>query len=198
MSVKMYKCTSTKIHGAMYLRFENEELTHIELAWSRSLKQAEFAWLRDRLPQHEHELSLLSEHMNVQELTPRSVREKVILFNNFYKHYRGVSYQVKTQEKANVKTVPVTREFLTTFFESPLQNFTLENYIKRINIIKDQAQNGRDTVKYPNKYDPQFERTLNSEQTQAYHKHLQSIGWRRKYAPQRGTYWEEVAINQTK
>lgn len=199
MSIKVFKCINPKLPGALYMRFENEDLTHVEFGFTKPLKAEQWRWIRERLPQHQHELPELGEGFQIGEVTPKSVREKIIMFCSYYKHYRKINYVAKSQEKNNLKNVPVSDQLLRIFFESPLVDFTLTNYIKRINITKDISLNGRqnlsnNTQKMPDHWDRDYERKLSTEDMVKYHQHLHSLGWRRRNTPH-GSVWYETDHN---
>ncbi len=131
-----------------------------------------------------------------EEIPMRTAREKVIMFCTAYKHYRGVHYVAKDRESANIKHVPVSRELLDIFFQSPLHHFTIDNYISRINITRDWAKNGlpdknRGGSAHPNYWDEAYYKSLTGEALTSYMQHLVKLGFVKKSHPQRGTYFEE-------
>ena len=193
MSVKIYKITGKLFKGAFYLRFEKGYLTGVEYIFNESLTGDVWRSIHELMPQHENELKEFCERriLVASQVKAKTLQDKIVLFNHFYKHYRGVAYVGKTVEKANLKNVPVTPDLLKVFFESPLSNFTMANYINRINITKDFARNGMKGNKHPNYYDRDYEKTLGQTELNEYHKHLRALGWTSKYHPSTGTVWKE-------
>jgi hypothetical protein len=194
MSIKVYKLTSRLVSGAIYLRYENCLLTGLEFILNNPLTDDQYQWFKNNLPQYDTEIARLKAGtMEVKELKPKSIQEKIILFCQYYMHYRGVSYKAKTLEKANLKDVPVSPELLKVFFESPLSNFTLKNYIDRINITKDFAKNGQKGKRFPNVYDKDFEKTLSNSELPEYWQHLIKNGWVR-VKTNSGMIWKEKTL----
>lgn len=177
-----YKITSRMMDGAIYLRYEKDDLTTIAFELNKPLRDDVFRSFCERLP---YNRSWINRNMagvfEVKELSSgKSVQDKVILFCSSYKHHRGVPYKPTTLEKANLKNVMVSRELLDTFFKSPLANFTMKNYIDRINITRDWQKNGMNQHllnAFPNEYDPQFESTLEGTRLSEYWQHLRDNGW---------------------
>lgn len=192
MSVKVYKITSSHLNGEFYLTFENGVFSHFQAELKKPFP-SEMLWqdIRKRMPQYEKDLFELTDNqslLSVKELAAKSVKDKVILFCKYFKHYRHCNYTPTTLEKANLKNVPVNDQLLTAFFSEPApwfvqNNYTLTNYIKRINNIKDLAKNGQyQKPRFPDYYDAKFEANIgdNPAELTAYHQHLRSKGWKRK------------------
>jgi hypothetical protein len=179
---KDYKITSKVIPGAIYLRYEDGALAAVALELTGKLDENVWSHLKQQLQLQEN-LKRLAEMFQVKPLdTGRSVQDKIIMFCGAYKHYRGVPYYPKELEKANLKNVAVSPQLLDTFFKSPLANYTLDNYIKRINITRDWSRNGMNNhllTAFPDDYDPTFESTLSGERIAAYWAHLRDKGWRK-------------------
>jgi hypothetical protein len=180
--IRDYKITGKLIPGAIYLRYEKEQLVAVGFELNAPLNAQIFEAFKQRLNSTENVLRL-SESFDVKELTNgKSVQDKIVMFCSSYKHYRGVPYKAKELEKANIKTVPVTRELLDTFFKSPLANYTLDNYIRRINITRDFLKNGMNNHlanAFPDEWDEEFSRSLDGPRLSAYYKHLVESGWKK-------------------
>lgn len=122
----------------------------------------------------------------------KTAQDKIVLFGMAFKHYRHVAYDAKEKERANVKHVPVNKKLLDTYFNSPgMSNFTLENYIHRINITKDYAANGFPDSRFPNDFDKDLYRKMDATTQREYEQHLVSRGFVRDYHPTRGTIWKQ-------
>ena len=123
----------------------------------------------------------------------KTQKDKIIAFSMAFKHYRGVSYSAKDVEKSNVKHVPVSKKLLDTFFQTPgLSNYTLENYIHRINITKDYTVNGLPDQRgpqLPDAWDLSFYKSCDEKTRAVYEKHLHELGYEKKYAGSIGTYF---------
>lgn len=180
--IKDYKVTGKLIPGAVYIRYEKGLLATVAFEINEPLNVQVFEALKARLKQEEN-LKLMAEGFEVKELGQgKSIQEKIVMFNSSYKFHRGVPYKPKEVEKANLKNVPVTRELLETFFKSPLANYTLDNYIKRINITRDFLKNGMNNhlaSAFPDEWDEEFSRTLDGPRLSAYYKHLVESGWKK-------------------
>jgi hypothetical protein len=177
---KDYKITAKTIPGAIYLRYEKGELSAVLFELNAALNDQVYTAFKQRLMQGEN-LKMLSECFEVKELNNgRSVQDKIVMFCSAFKFHRGIPYKPKEVEKANLKNVPVTRELLETWFKSPLANYTLDNYIKRINITRDWARNGQGNhliKQLPDDYDPTFEASLSGERLTQYWAHLRTNGY---------------------
>ena len=188
---KDYKITSRLMDGAIYLRYEKNELTTIALELTKSIDGEVWTAFTSKLPYQSAWLSNLSGTFEVKELKAgRSVQDKVIMFCSAHKHFRGVPYKPTTLEKANMKGVLVTRELLDTFFKSPLANFSMKNYIDRINITRDWQKNGMNKHllnAFPNEYNREFELSLDPARLSDYWQHLRDHGWKKD---ERG-YWRK-------
>lgn len=180
--IKDYKITGKLIPGAIYIRYEKGALTNVLLELNSTINPQIFEAFKARLKSDDN-VRLLLENFEVKELgNGRSIQDKLVMFCGAYKHYRGVPYKAKETEKANLKNVPVTRELLDVFFKSPLANYTLDNYIKRINITRDWHKNGMNNhllEAFPDEWNEEFSRTLDGQRLSEYYKHLNDIGWRK-------------------
>ena len=128
----------------------------------------------------------------IEPLKMSTAKDKIIWFCLAFKHYRKTNYLAKEHEKANIKNVPVSRDLLDVFFKSPINNFTIDNYISRINITKDHSINGLPSEqRFPNHYDSKFERTLSGQETMKYHQHLKAKDWVKQEVPGQGVVWKE-------
>lgn len=193
MSISIYTVTSKAFKGKLYLGFTGRQLTHVEYP-DQGMDTGFWMALHLYWPQTESQCT--SDYfaqsgmtVSVVPMVGKTVREKIILFNQYYKHYRGVAYKADKLEMANVKHVRVTPELLKAFFEGPLQNFTLENYIKRINQTTDQMINGRH--KMPQDWDQAFEKTLTGKELTEYWQHLKRLGWSRMQTGGGGFVWRK-------
>ncbi|MEQ9021904.1 MAG: hypothetical protein RLN82_03980, partial [Pseudomonadales bacterium] len=163
---------------------------------------SEVPQLEADIPKGEHymmafafETSPHSPKVTYQPLNPSTAKDKLILFCHAFKQYRQVPYYPKEHEKANIKNVMVNKELLDVFFTSPLQHFTIDNYISRYNITRDQAKNGKpvkDSFKFPGHYDAAFEKTLSGASLQAYWKHLRANGWEKVTLANQQKVWKET------
>jgi hypothetical protein len=180
--IKDYKITGKLIPGSIYLRYEKGVLTAIAFELTDAMNEQVWNAFKQRLNLQDN-LKLLGENFEVKELgNGRSVQDKIVLFCSAFKHHRGIPYKPKEVEKANLKNVPVTRELLEMWFKSPLANYTLDNYIKRINITRDWLHNGMNNhllSAFPDDYDPSFEATLKGDRLTNYWAHLREKGWKK-------------------
>lgn len=181
--------------GAIYVAFNNGYLTDVKLELNAPLTGIQWDWFRGKMPYMEEGMSRMRVgSMEVKLLKPRTVQDKIIGFCVYYKKFRGISYQPKTVEKANLKDVPITKEYLEVFFNSPLSNYSIANYIVRINITKDWAKNGMNPKRYPAYYDAKLDKSLGTSDRELYYKHLRSNGWRQEYHPVSGSKWVEKGL----
>lgn len=194
MNYTVYRIKSKKFKGMLFLKYKDGRLDEaimpeevegdsITLPLTPSVRQME-------------DKSLWGGQATAQEIPMRTAREKVIMFCTAFKYYRKVHYVAKDNEKANIKHVPVTRELLDIFFQSPLHHFTIDNYIGRINITRDWLKNGlpdktRGGSAHPSYWDEAYERNLSGPELTAYRAHLRKLGWKTIHHPVRGTYMVE-------
>lgn len=196
--ISIYTLQTKLIKGKIYLGYTNGVLTHIEYT-GELLEHKSWLMLNEMLPQKEETIVWgveqidgvsnvgLTQRFIYKHLAPRTVKDKIILFCQSYKYFRNVSYQAKKTERANIKTVPVSEPLLRIFFESRLANFTIDNYIKRINITKDILTNGRNDKLFPNEPDMAFYRTLQGKEIQECTAFWRKNGWVKKHSPTSGT-----------
>ena len=187
---RIYRLTSPSLPGGgIYFCYRDGQLSGFDLADARPTAP-QIRWLLDRLPVAEAELDGMEWGAGRFELIPtKTAKEKLILFAQTFKSRRGVTYVATQLERSNIRTVPVTADLLRVFFDDPLTDFTIANYIKRINITKDRLKNGSDpTARMPNHYDPKYEAALTGDAITAYHRHLIGRGWRKAHGPA-GTVW---------
>ncbi|WP_400192798.1 hypothetical protein [Hymenobacter sp. B81] len=179
MKTSVYKLTSPAFPGgAIYVCYKLGALQALDLA-DAQLSTTQRAYLLAALPVVEAELEKAQlGKMVIQPMPERTAKDKIVLFCLAYKEYRQVTYHATQNERSNIRTVPVSKELLKTFFESPLQDFSIRNYINRINITRDQLKNGRDPkTRFPSGYDKAFYNSLTGEALTAYRKHLRDNGW---------------------
>ncbi len=178
--IKDYKITGKTIAGAIYIRYEKGTLTNVLFELNAPMNPQIFEGFKTRLKDTDNMRDLVG-NFEVRELgIGRSIQDKLVMFNGAYKHYRGVPYKAKDVEKANLKNVPVTRELLDVFFKSPLANYTLDNYIKRINITRDWHRNGMNNHlldAFPEEWNEEYSRTLSGPRLSEYYSHLHGLGW---------------------
>lgn len=187
MTTSIYKLASPKIAGgAIYVSYRRGQLAALDVADAQPTP-AQLRYLLGVLPPTETDLAAVNlGAMTVTPLPERSAKDKIKLFCAAYKEYRGVSYQPTQNEASNIRTVQVSQALLTVFFESPLLDFSLRNYIARINITRDVAKNGRDVnARFPNEYNHELYHKLPPDKLLAYQKHLRDEGWR----PTKGRGW---------
>ncbi len=181
MTTSIYKMASPKIPGgAIYLSYRAGGLHAIDIADAKPTP-AQLRYLLNVLPVIEAELPTVDlGTMTVTPIPERAAKDKIKWFCAAFREYRGVSYKPTQNEASNIRTVPVNQELLTVFFETPLlMDFTIRNYIQRINITRDVLKNGRDPKeRFPNHYDKELYHKLAPEKLIAYKKHLVAQGWR--------------------
>lgn len=184
MNTSIYKLTSPKIPGGgIYLNYQAGFLRGVDVADAQPTA-AQLSYLLNVLPVHEVELPATNwGTMVVIPLPERAVKDKIKLYCAVYKEYREVTYTATQNEKSNIRTVPVNGELLKMFFESDLRDFSIRNYIARINITKDVLKNGRDAKeRFPNEYNHELYHKLAPDRLVAYQKHLFACGFRRNKA----------------
>lgn len=181
MTTSIYKLSSKKIPGgAIYLSYRLGSFGALDLADAMPTTD-QLRYLLDVLPLTEEELASVNlGTMAVDKVPERTAKDKIKWFCAAYREYRGLSYQPTQNEASNIRTVPVTQGLLTVFFETPaMTDFTIRNYIGRINITRDVLKNGREPVlRFPNHYDKELYHKLPADKLLAYKKHLVARGWK--------------------
>jgi hypothetical protein len=180
MTTKIYKLTSKKIAGgAMYLNYKAGFLQAIDVADAQPTDE-QLAYLLNILPVREGQLAeVVWGSMVVAEIPQKTAKDKIKLFCAAYKEFRGIPYSPTQTEVSNLRTVLVTPELLDVFFHSPLMDFSIRNYIQRINVTRDIQKNGRDPKdRFPNEYDHKFYHSLPPDKLIKYQQHLRSLGWK--------------------
>jgi hypothetical protein len=186
MTTSMYKLTSPKIKGGgIYLNYQAGFLKAIDVADAKPSPE-QLGYLLNILPVWEKQLATGEVNFGSMVVTPlpvKSVKDKIALFCAVYKEYRQVVYTPTQTEASNIRTVPVNGELLTVFFESPLRDYSIRNYITRINTTKDILKNGRDIQeRFPNEYSYELYHKLPPDRLLAYQKHLFNLGFRQNKA----------------
>lgn len=198
-----YKISTTGFH--VYLCFKGGLLwqSHYEL---RHLQQPIWTAFHKELPQSEGDLKrftgffAMGSHwkVTVKSLVDgrHTQEDKLRMFCAAFKHYRKVAYVPKDVEKANLKAVQVTPDYLRVFFETPgLSNYSITNYITRYNITRDYATNGMPDQRqatHPGEWSRDYDRTLTDEERMVYWRHLVTLGWVKKHGPN-GTYFVDTS-----
>ena len=183
MNTSIYKLTSPKIKGGgIYLNYQAGFLKAIDVADAKPSPE-QLGYLLNILPVWEKQLATGEVNFGSMVVTPlpvKSVKDKIALFCAVYKEYREVVYTPTQTEASNIRTVPVNGELLTVFFESPLRDYSIRNYIARINPTKDILKNGRDIQeRFPNDYNHDLYHKLPPDRLLAYQKHLIACGYKR-------------------
>lgn len=180
MNTSIYKLTSPKIlGGAIYLSYRAGKLVELDVADAKP-SDVQLRYLLDVVPVVEEELAGVNlGSMVVTALPTRTVKDKIAAFCAAYKEYRGITYAPTQNEASNIRTVLVSRELLTVFFETALSDFSIRNYITRINTTRDILQNGRDIKeRFPSEYNHELYHKLPPDKLLAYQKHLRELGWK--------------------
>jgi len=195
----VYRVNSKAWKGFLFLRYQDGGLMDIVL--NENIGQEAFAALVKVLPYRETDIDRRVQLpvqrpvlCTFEKVPGKTAAEKIKLFAGAFKAYRNTVYRPTQNESSNIKRVPVNKKLLDVFFTSPLQHFTIDNYIKRINITQDHAENGRpvpNAFEYPNYHDPDFERGLPADKLMAYHRHLIGLGYEKKTLPGQPTRWVE-------
>lgn len=179
MNTSIYKLTSPRIPGgAIYLSYRVGKFASIDTADAQATEE-QLRYLLANLPVIEVELAKASfGGMIITPLPTRTAKDKIAHFCAAFRDYRGVVYKPTQNEASNIRTVLVSKELLATFFETPgLMDFTIRNYIQRINITRDVQKNGRDAKeRFPNHFDKDFFQKLPVEKHGAYYAHLRAHG----------------------
>jgi hypothetical protein len=182
MNTSIYKLTSPKIAGgAIYIRYRLGLFRGLDVADAQATAD-QLAYLLNILPVREEQLTSGQVNLGSMVVVPlpeRTAKDKIAHFCAAFQEYRGISYRPTQNECSNIRTVPVSQDLLAVFFETPLLlDFSIRNYIQRINVTRDILKNGRDPKeRFPNQFDKEFLQKLPSEKHPAYFKHLRALGW---------------------
>lgn len=179
MKTSIYKLTSKKIAGgAIYVSYRLGKLQTLDLADAQATPE-QVHYLLLLLPPVENALQVTDwGSMVVTPIPERTAKDKIKLFCAAFRDYRGVTYQPTQTEASNIRTVQVNPQLLQVFFETPLLDFSIRNYIARINITKDVLKNGRNVKeRFPAGYDHDFYHKLTGEKLTEYKRHLRDNGW---------------------
>ncbi|GGG33282.1 hypothetical protein [Hymenobacter glacieicola] len=179
MKTAIYKLTSKKIAGgAIYVSYRLGKLQALDLADAQPTPE-QVSYLLMILPPVENALQVTDwGSMVVVPIPERTVKDKIKLFCAAFKDYRKVTYQPTQTEASNIRTVPVSQELLTVFFETGLLDYSIRNYIARINTTRDILKNGRNIKeRFPAGYDRDFYNSLSGERLVEYKRHLRDNGW---------------------
>ncbi|MDJ0363589.1 hypothetical protein QMK33_00375 [Hymenobacter sp. H14-R3] len=181
MNTSIYKLTSAKIPGgAIYIRYRGGLLRGLDTADAQPTAE-QLEYFLHLLPVREAQLAsgeVSLGNMSIIPLPERTTKDKIAHYCAAFQEYRNVSYRPTQNEASNIRTVPVSQELLAIFFETPLLlDFSIRNYIQRINITRDIQKNGRNAKeRFPNQFDKDFFQKLPSEKHGAYYAHLRAQG----------------------
>jgi hypothetical protein len=181
MKTTNYKITLEGSTGASYAQYEDGTLRMFINEWSKFTEPPRAIPVKEK-----YLLAMHGAEINVAELRPRSVADKVALFCLRHKELLKFTYRPMKAEKANMKDVTVNDEYLKLYFTNndfPLnKNKSMADYVRHYNVVRNLAINGLpDKVKsrFPDVYDREFERSLEGETLAAYWEHLRNKGWRK-------------------
>jgi hypothetical protein len=177
----LYKLTSPRIKGGgIYLDYKLGRFQAIDVA-NTTPTDDQLVALLVRIPPTEAQLVDPGRNwgsMKLEECPTRSATDKIKWFCAAFRDYRGITYLATQNEKSNIRTVPVTSDLLKVFFETALNDYSIRNYIQRINTTRDILVNGRDfKSRFPNYYDAKTYASLDGQRLVAYQRHLRELGW---------------------
>lgn len=186
----LYKLTSPRIKGGgIYLSYNLGRFQAIDVA-NATPTDDQLVALFARITPTEAQLvnpSIQWGSMKLEECPTRTASDKIKWFCAAWRDYRGQTYLATQNEKSNIRTVPVTSELLKVFFETTLLDYSIRNYIQRINQTRDILVNGRDLKsRFPNYYDAAFYAKQEGQRLVDYKRHLRELGW--EYDQRRGWF----------
>lgn len=190
MNVSIYKFKGKelyfpKLHGYSYMMFVNGCLNQVSWDFKRPLTDEEAKLSRRYFPFRETDIGgAFKIYFDIEPIKSRTAADKVKLFCMTYKARKGFSYAARQAEKNNIKNVTLSQDLLTTYFDNtsfPLSDQkSIADYIHHYNYIRDIARNGvKKKAKFPDEWDPTFEKRLNQQEAIKYYQYLTKLGWTR-------------------
>ena len=189
--------TSSKMEGhiiAVYETLQNGETKLGGLLLPDSpLTDAQFRYLMDHLSYDYPEngkvcgllncsLSLESAEELVKAQSGKEKRNKIALFCGMYKKYFNINYTVMPQDAKLAGRHRFDKRLLDIFFETEFwwnkDRRTISCYCSNINTLELIATGDNRAGKFPNKYSPDFEKSVSGAILVEYWKHLRELGWK--------------------
>lgn len=201
--IEIYRLKSAKLKGCMYATYESGYLVQLDMQLNEPLTASQATFLFSAFPYTVEAIkSLRSGGLQAEPVKMKSIQEKLAAFCSYYKRHRQVPYKASPLERANIKDVPVDEVLLTYFFTSKawftVNNYSLTNYIKRINLIRDAARNGLETaVTFPNHYDQKFADSLEKDELARYQAHLRAQGFEYKQTGSGAFVWQRKPVTNS-
>lgn len=179
-----YELTSKKVQGTLLLSYDGGFLKSFEINFKDHLTGGKFAFLVSHLPYEQQYINCLSEiGFEIQETLKDN--EKIAMFCRIYEQYIGLKYKVTAADSGKIKKVKVWEDLLHRYFKSERFEFkgkqSISNMVKYYNeLLRDYANQGKSGNNFPNKYDREFEKTLDPKTSSLYYAHLRSLGLKPK------------------
>jgi len=179
-----YELTSERVKGSVRLSYEEGLLKTVEIDFKDRLTDDQFGYFIGHLP---YEQNCIDNLLNIGLRITETLRdnEKVALFCRLYERYIGIKYKVSAADSGKIKKIKLTEDICQHYMAS--SNFlfkgrqSIGNMVKYWNeLLRDYANGGKAGNDFPNRYDREFEKTLDTTKTIRYYAHLRSLGLKPK------------------
>lgn len=175
-----YKATHPDMKGNFILEYEDGILKSITNTHPESSYYNDWVVLMSHLIYQKNNLFVIKDKFIIEK--QQGTNDRIALFCTYYMRYKnGLKYKVSPADSGKIKLVDATDALLKVYFESTtfiFQNKSISNYVKYYNELRAEAAGVGAKQIFPNKYDPDYEKTLSGPKLAAYWEHLRTIGWK--------------------
>ncbi|WP_286803380.1 MULTISPECIES: hypothetical protein [Sphingobacterium] len=178
---QVYKLTSQKIEGCLYVTFSHGFLNTIEIAVKCPLNEGQFRGLMISIPYVEEQIASKSNQIGLtcDKIVEMATNKKVAMFCMMYEKYNRIKYKASRQDGGKISSIKITEEILKHYFES--ENFlfkgkhSISNLVRYYNeLLLEISKKGK--VGFPNTWSKDYADKLSPADLSLYWKHLRSLG----------------------
>ncbi|WP_336834395.1 hypothetical protein [Sphingobacterium siyangense] len=178
---QVYKLTSQKIDGCLYVTFDQGFLKAIEIAIKSPLNEGQFRGLIISIPYIEEQIASKSNQIGLscEKIVEMATNKKVAMFCIMYEKYNRIKYKASRQDGGKISSIKITEEILKHYFES--ENFlfkgkhSISNLVRYYNeLLLEISKKGN--VGFPNTWSKDYADKLSPADLSLYWKHLRGLG----------------------
>ncbi|TWI22180.1 hypothetical protein [Sphingobacterium siyangense] len=182
---QVYKLTSKKLEGCLYVTFDQGYLTAIEIAIKSPLNDGQFRGLMINIPYAEEQIASKSNQIGLtcEKIVEMATNRKVAMFCLMYEKCNRIKYKASRQDGGKISSIKITEEILKHYFES--ENFlfkgkhSISNLVRYYNeLLLEISKKG--TVGFPNSWSKDYADKLSPADLSEYWKHLRGLGLKPK------------------
>lgn len=185
MMKQVYKLTSKKLEGCIYVTFEKGFLKGFEIDFQSPLNEGQFRGLMLSISYLEEQIfsSAGAIGLTCEKVILLAANKKIAIFCEIYEKYNKVKYKATRQDGGKIKEIKVTPEILESYFQS--DNFlfkgkhSISNFVRYYNeLMIEISKKGKPS--FPDSWSKTYEEKLSPADLSAYWKHLRGLGLKPK------------------